>query len=118
MGSADALPPIVSRAEWEKARADLLVREKELTRLKDVAVASFELTPVQPRAYPAFEIRNVEPNWRLMLDGQTVASSTTPVTPLGVAHYVADGRRLLLVYLDTIPANASTEKRTFTLEQL
>jgi len=30
-----ALPPIVSRQEWASARAALLVREKELTRLKD-----------------------------------------------------------------------------------
>ena len=90
----------------------------KLNRLPDAAVATFELTPVQARAYPAIEIGNVGPNWRLTLDGQTVVSAMTPVTPLGVAHYASDIDRLLVVYLGTIPANASTEKRTFTLEQL
>lgn len=41
-----ALPPIVSRAEWEKARAALLVREKELTRLKDAVSATRRRLPM------------------------------------------------------------------------
>jgi predicted dithiol-disulfide oxidoreductase (DUF899 family) len=40
------LPPIVSRAEWETARADLLVREKELTRLKDTVSAARRRLPM------------------------------------------------------------------------
>lgn len=40
------MPPIVSRSEWEKARADLLVREKELTRLKDRVSAERRRLPM------------------------------------------------------------------------
>ena len=40
------MPPIVSRSEWEKARADLLVREKELTRLKDSVSATRRRLPM------------------------------------------------------------------------
>ena len=32
--TASPMPPIVSRPEWEKARAELLSREKELMRLR------------------------------------------------------------------------------------
>ena len=41
-----ALPPIVSRAEWEDARAELLVKEKELTRLKDSVSAARRRLPM------------------------------------------------------------------------
>jgi predicted dithiol-disulfide oxidoreductase (DUF899 family) len=41
-----ALPPIVSRAEWQRARADLLVREKELTRHKDEVSAARRRLPM------------------------------------------------------------------------
>lgn len=83
-------------------------------------LAKFELTPVHARAYPAFEIHQLAaPNgWRVTLDGQTVASSASPVTPLGVAHYTSEENRLLVVYLGTIPANATIDDRTFTLERL
>ena len=40
------MPPIVTRAEWQKARADLLVREKELTRLKDSVSAARRRLPM------------------------------------------------------------------------
>ena len=40
------MPPIVSRSEWERARADLLVREKELTRLKDSVSAARRRLPM------------------------------------------------------------------------
>ena len=40
------MPPIVTRAEWQKARADLLVREKELTRLKDAVSAARRRLPM------------------------------------------------------------------------
>jgi len=36
----DARPPVVYRAEWEAARAGLLTREKELTRLGDEVSAA------------------------------------------------------------------------------
>jgi len=40
------MPPIVSRSEWEKALADQLVREKELTRLKDAVSAARRRLPM------------------------------------------------------------------------
>jgi predicted dithiol-disulfide oxidoreductase (DUF899 family) len=40
------LPPIVSRSEWDEARAELLVREKELTRLKDSVSAARRRLPM------------------------------------------------------------------------
>lgn len=46
MDIARALPPIVSRAEWEQARAELLVREKELFRLKDRVSAQRRTLPM------------------------------------------------------------------------
>ena len=44
--AADRLPPIVSRQEWEEARAQLLVREKELMRLKDSVSAARRRLPM------------------------------------------------------------------------
>jgi predicted dithiol-disulfide oxidoreductase (DUF899 family) len=43
---ATPMPPIVSRLKWEEARADLLVREKELTRLKDAVAAARRRLPM------------------------------------------------------------------------
>jgi predicted dithiol-disulfide oxidoreductase (DUF899 family) len=40
------MPPIVTRSEWERARAELLVREKELTRLKDSVSAERRRLPM------------------------------------------------------------------------
>src|SRR5438874_638743 len=40
------MPPIVQRSEWQKARAGLLVREKELTRLKDSVSAARRRLPM------------------------------------------------------------------------
>jgi predicted dithiol-disulfide oxidoreductase (DUF899 family) len=40
------MPPVVSRAEWERARAELLVREKELTRMKDSVSAARRRLPM------------------------------------------------------------------------
>lgn len=44
--NATGFPPIVSRDEWQRARADLLVREKELTRLKDAVSAARRRLPM------------------------------------------------------------------------
>ncbi|KWX66551.1 DUF899 domain-containing protein [Mycobacterium sp. NAZ190054] len=41
-----ALPPIVSRDEWEHARAELLVREKDLIRHKDAVSAARRRLPM------------------------------------------------------------------------
>ena len=41
-----AMPPIVSRAEWDRARAALLLREKELMRLKDTVSAARRRMPM------------------------------------------------------------------------
>ncbi|MCV7172261.1 DUF899 domain-containing protein [Mycobacterium manitobense] len=46
MTGPSALPPIVSRAEWQRARAELLVREKELTRHKDEVSAARRRLPM------------------------------------------------------------------------
>lgn len=45
-GSSTSMPPIVSRSEWERARAQLLIREKELTRLKDAVSAARRRLPM------------------------------------------------------------------------
>lgn len=41
-----ALPPIVSRAEWESARAELLVLEKDLFKAKDAVSAARRRLPM------------------------------------------------------------------------
>ncbi len=41
------LPPIVSPAEWDAARAELLVKEKELTRARDALAAERRRMPRQ-----------------------------------------------------------------------
>lgn len=46
MEPAKALPPVVSHAEWEAARAELLVREKELFLLKDAVSAARRRLPM------------------------------------------------------------------------
>ncbi|WP_425004853.1 DUF899 domain-containing protein [Mycolicibacterium sp. S3B2] len=46
MTDTDALPPIVSRAEWETARAELLVLEKDLIRAKDAVSAARRRLPM------------------------------------------------------------------------
>ena len=46
MTDGHAMPPVVSRSEWQKARADLLVREKQLTRLKDSVSAARRRLPM------------------------------------------------------------------------
>ncbi|MFS0900136.1 DUF899 domain-containing protein [Mycolicibacterium litorale] len=74
--TGEALPPIVSRPEWERARADLLVREKELTRLKDAVSAA-------RRRLPMVEV--TEP---YVFDTET--------GPLSLAD-LFDGRRQLIV---------------------
>jgi predicted dithiol-disulfide oxidoreductase (DUF899 family) len=44
--SGTPMPPIVSRSEWEAARAELLLREKELMRLKDSVSAARRRLPM------------------------------------------------------------------------
>ena len=38
-------PPIVSREDWDAARADMLVKEKELTRSRDALAADRRRMP-------------------------------------------------------------------------
>src|SRR5688500_8957221 len=71
-----ATPPIVTRDEWERARAELLVREKAHTRAGDELAAARRRLPM---------IR-MEPIMVVGPDG--------PV-PL---HEVFEGRRMLIVY--------------------
>ena len=40
------MPPVVSRAEWQRARAELLLQEKQLTRLKDAVSAARRRLPM------------------------------------------------------------------------
>lgn len=70
-------PPIVSHAEWERARQELLVKEKQLTRARDEVVA-------QRRRMPWLEI---ERDYRF--DGPDGQASL-----LDLFH----GRRQLIVY--------------------
>jgi predicted dithiol-disulfide oxidoreductase (DUF899 family) len=44
--TATPMPPVVSRAEWEQARAELLCREKELMRMKDSVSAARRRLPM------------------------------------------------------------------------
>lgn len=46
MTNTNALPPIVSRAEWEAARNELLVLEKDLIRTKDAVSAARRRLPM------------------------------------------------------------------------
>lgn len=84
------------------------------------ATMRFSLDAQTPRAYPAFEIDDLDaPNgWLVELDGQTVASSSAPVTALGAARYSLADRKLIFVYFDTIAAGAPAAKRSFRLERL
>ena len=72
----DHLPPIVSRSQWEKARAELLVREKELTRMKDSVSAARRRLPMVA-----------------MTERYTFAGGRGPVSLLDLF----DGRRQLIV---------------------
>lgn len=71
-----ALPPVVDRAAWERARAELLTREKAHTRAGDALAAARRRLPMTP------------------IPPVTVTGAHGPV-PL---HEVFDGRRQLLVY--------------------
>ncbi len=42
----DALPQVVSQAEWDKARAAFLVKEKEMTRARDALAAQRRRLPM------------------------------------------------------------------------
>ena len=46
MTNTNAVPPVVSRAEWETARNELLVLEKELIRTKDAVSAARRRLPM------------------------------------------------------------------------
>jgi len=71
-----ATPKIVSRQEWEQARAELLVREKEHTHAADALAAARRRLPMT------------------QMDAVTVVGSKGPV-PLAD---VFEGRRMLIVY--------------------
>ena len=68
---ANQMPPIVSRSEWEKARAELLVREKELTRMKDsVSAARRRLPMVQITESYTFDTENGPASLLDLFDGR------------------------------------------------
>jgi predicted dithiol-disulfide oxidoreductase (DUF899 family) len=65
------MPPIVSRSEWQKARADLLVREKELIRLKDsVSAARRRLPMVEITEAYVFDTEAGSASLRDLFDGR------------------------------------------------
>src|SRR6476619_1893709 len=65
------MPPIVSRSEWQKARAELLVREKELTRLKDrVSAARRRLPMVEITEHYTFETETGSASLLDLFDGR------------------------------------------------
>jgi predicted dithiol-disulfide oxidoreductase (DUF899 family) len=72
-----ALPPVVSPTEWEEARQDLLVREKEMTRAADALAAARRRMPMT----------RLDP-------GYVVAGPDGPVRLVDVF----EGRRQLLAY--------------------
>src|SRR5262245_58781658 len=76
-GTAMDLPPIVSPQEWDAARQELLVKEKELTRARDALAA-------QRRRMPRM---SVEKDY--LFDG--------PGGPAGLLD-LFEGRRQLIVY--------------------
>lgn len=69
-------PQIVSRTEWEQARAELLIREKEHTRAADALAASRRLLPM------------------MKMDPVSVVGSKGPVS----LREVFGGRHMLIVY--------------------
>ncbi len=71
-----ATPRIVSREEWERARAELLVREKEHTHANDALAAARRRLPMAP------------------MESVTVVGSKGPVR----LQEVFEGRRMLMVY--------------------
>jgi predicted dithiol-disulfide oxidoreductase (DUF899 family) len=71
------MPPIVSPQEWETARQELLVKEKELTRARDALAA-------ERRRMPRMA---VEKDYRF----------ESPDGPASL-HDLFDGRRQLVVY--------------------
>jgi len=71
-----AIPEIVSREEWERARAELLVREKAHTRAGDELAAARRRLPMTPS------------------ESVTVMGPNGPVSLADVF----EGRRMLLVY--------------------
>lgn len=71
-----ATPRIVTRDEWERARAELLVREKAHTRAGDELAAARRRLPMTP------------------MEPATVVGPDGPVSLLDVF----DGRRMLVVY--------------------
>ena len=66
-----AMPPIVSRAEWDRARAELLIKEKELTRLKDSVSAERRRLPmVEVTETYTFDTENGPASLRDLFDGR------------------------------------------------
>lgn len=86
---ASATPKIVSRDEWERARAELLDREKALTRAGDELAAARRRLPM------------------------TRMESVSVVGPNGAAPLqdVFDGRRMLMVYHFMWNAGASHHRQ-------
>ena len=71
MTDSRPMPPIVSRSEWEKARAELLVKEKELTRLKDsVSAARRRLPMVEITESYIFDTENGPESLLDLFDGR------------------------------------------------
>ncbi|SFK96404.1 DUF899 family protein [Lysobacter sp. cf310] len=84
-----ATPRIVDRSEWERERADLLVREKAHTRASDALAAARRRLPM------------------VRMDPVVVVGANGPI-PL---HEVFEGRRMLIVYHFMWHAGAPHERQ-------
>ena len=72
------MPPIVSSREWEAARRELLVKEKELTHARDALAAERAQAPLELRA----------------LDGVGGECDRTPVRMRGVVGFARAAQQL------------------------
>jgi Uncharacterized protein conserved in bacteria len=83
------MPPIVSPQEWEAARQELLVKEKELTRARDALAAERRRMPrmAVEKDY-RFEGPGGAASLHDLFDGRrqlvSTASSSSPARPAGL----------------------------------
>ena len=72
------LPPVVSREEWNAARAEMLVQEKELTRARDALAAQRRRMPrMRVEQDYRFETRKVEAAYGLRATDYRVGIAET-----------------------------------------
>ncbi|MCL4295968.1 MAG: hypothetical protein KJ077_09585 [Anaerolineae bacterium] len=81
------------------------------------APLSFYPTATQPRHAPIFVIDNWSSStWSVSLNGTVLSSSGQPQGGQAIASYDSAAQRLVIQYLGTIPATATTAERTFGVD--